>query len=136
MNFTCPACVKDVETEPERIDDPQFNFRVSCPTSGCEYETKANALPSVGEFVHARQYAQIETGSPDGLRSFHYVDQFGVPGGTVDVYLCVSAAGEATWVVQSLGTVGVYHPDDYENIEAVVQAHADLERDLFEDLSG
>ncbi|QLH82105.1 hypothetical protein [Halosimplex pelagicum] len=132
MKFTCPACVEDVEVDPVRIDGAQFNYRVSCSTPGCEYETKANPLPSVEEFVQAKHYAILETGSPGGLRSFHHVDQFGIPGGAVDVFLCVTAAGEVVWIVQSMGATGLYRPDDHENIEAVVQAHTDLERELFD----
>lgn len=135
MNLTCPACLEDVEVEPEPIDDPQFNYRVSCSTSGCEFETKANAVPSIEEFVRAKLYAALETGSGDDLRSFHHADRIGVPGGTVDIYVCVTDAGETAWVIQSLGSTGVYRSENYENIEAAFQEHADLERELFEDLS-
>jgi len=131
MKFTCPACVEDVEVEPEQLDDAQFNYRVSCSTPGCEYETKANPLPSVEEFVQAKHYAILETGSPGGLRSFHHVDQFGIPGGTVDIFLCVTASGDVAWVAQSMTSTGIYYPENHENIEAVVEAHTDLEREVF-----
>jgi len=94
MNFTCPACLEDVDAEQEPIDDPQFNFLISCLTPGCEYGTKANAVPSVEEFVRAKQYAALETGSGDDPRSFHHADRFGIPGGTVDIFLCMTAAGD------------------------------------------
>ena len=102
------------------------------PNPSCEYETKANAVPSVKEFVRAKQYAALETGSGDGLRSFHHADRFGIPGGTVDIFLSMTAAGDVVWTIQSLGSTGVYRPDNHENIEAAVQEHADLERALFD----
>lgn len=132
MKFTCPACVEDVEVEPVRIDGAQFNYRVSCPTPGCEYKTEANALPSVDEFVQAKHYALLETGSAGGLRSFHHADQFGIPGGTVDIFLCVTAAGDVAWIAQSMTSNGIYYPENHENINAVVEAHTDLEREVFE----
>lgn len=78
---------------------------------------------------HAKEYAELETGGGD-LRAFEHADTFGLPGGAAEVYMGVDGLGTAFWVVDGAGFVNIYAIEDFPNVENVVQAHADVERDL------
>lgn len=141
---TCLVCLEDVEHVKEPIDDPKYNFKISCPEDGCGYEMKVNDIPSTNDFHSAKEYAILETdgleevdledGSVDGvLRAFHHIDQFGVPGGTIELYFGVDHTGHQFWVVSSPQITNIYRPDSSLHVEEIVQAHSDTERSLLDE---
>ena len=140
---TCLVCLEDVEPVEEPIDDPQYNYKIRCPNSGCGYEMKVNDIPSTATFHYAKEYAILETGgleelnlkdgTADGvLRAFHHIDKFGVPGGTIELYFGVDHFGCQFWVVSSPRMTNVYRPDFSPHLEEIVQAHSDSKRSLLD----
>ena len=141
---TCLICLEDVEHVKEPIDDPQYNYKITCPEDGCGFEMKVNDLPSTDVFHHVKEYAILETGglgevdSEDGgvdgvLRAFHHIDRFGVPGGTVELYFGIDHTGHQFWVAHSPRMTNIYPPDFSPLLDEIVQKHSDAERAILDE---
>jgi hypothetical protein len=139
MYKKCPDCGTEFTEESIQekwLSDEEYVYVITCDECGWQIESESNLeeeerlqeAPDEDESGQAMRYAELETSGD--LRAFEHADTFGLPGGTVHVYMGIDEGGTAFWVVDGAGFVNIYAIEECPNIEGLVQAHADVEREL------